>query len=62
MAVCKRGFELAHPNAAGIDVDSASHFVAVSADSVEALCGSSRAPPRILKRWPIGLPLAAWTR
>jgi transposase len=31
----KRGFELAHPNAAGIDVGSASHFVAVPADRDE---------------------------
>jgi transposase len=35
MAVRKRGFELAHPNAAGIDVGSASHFVAVPADRDE---------------------------
>lgn len=32
MATGKRGFELAHPNAAGIDVGAKSHFVAVPAD------------------------------
>ncbi len=29
MSVRKRVFELTHPNAAGIDVGAASHFVAV---------------------------------
>jgi len=32
MAMRKRGLELARPNAAGVDVGSASHFVAVSPD------------------------------
>ena len=32
MAVRKQVFELMHPNAAGIDIGSASHFVAVPAD------------------------------
>jgi transposase len=35
MAVRRRGFEVAHPNAAGIDVGSASHWVAVPADREE---------------------------
>lgn len=32
MATGKRGFELTHPNAAGIDIGAKSHFVAVPAD------------------------------
>jgi transposase len=35
MAMRKQGFELAHPNAAGIDIGSASHYVAVPADRAE---------------------------
>jgi transposase len=35
MAVRKRGLELAHPNAAGVDVGAASHFVAVPAERDE---------------------------
>ena len=35
MAMRKRGFELAHPNAAGIDIGSASHFVAVPPDRAD---------------------------
>lgn len=35
MAVRKQVFELMHPNAAGIDIGSASHFVAVPADRDE---------------------------
>jgi transposase len=33
MAMRKRALEIAHPNAAGVDVGSASHFVAVPPDS-----------------------------
>jgi transposase len=36
-------FELAHPNAAGIDVGSASHFVAVPADRDEQAVREFRA-------------------
>ena len=35
MAMRRRGFEVAHPNAAGIDVGSASHWVAVPTGSDE---------------------------
>ena len=35
MAMRKQGFELAHPNAAGIDIGSSSHYVAVPADRAE---------------------------
>ena len=35
MAVRKQVFELKHPNAAGIDIGSASHYVAVPADRDE---------------------------
>lgn len=35
MAMRKRAFELAHPNAAGIDVGAASHFVAVPPDRTD---------------------------
>ena len=35
MAMRKQGFQLTHPNVAGIDIGSASHYVAVPADRAE---------------------------
>ena len=57
MAVRKqgRGLEVAHPNAAGIDVGSASHFVAVPPDRDDEPVREFKPSPRIWKPWPSGL-------
>lgn len=54
MAMRTRGFELAHPNAAGIDLGSASHYVAVPPDRDDAPVREFRSFTEDLKR------LAEW--
>jgi hypothetical protein len=53
------GLEVVHPNAAGIDVGNASHYVAVRPDRDPNQCEGLRASQQISTEWQSGCAVAA---